>query len=123
VFTFRKRAGRRSPDDARSDLFEKAYIALFTDDGSVEFFNVEDAPPRNQPPANTISLAELVHVMQREVTLRNEGVMPEERYAADDPTWTAPADSLPEGIESEEPLEFDEAIDDTKELEGDDESG
>ena len=117
VFTFRKRAGRASADAVRSDLFEKAYIGLFTADGAVGFFDVEDAPPKNQPPASTISLAQLIEVMRREVTVRNEGVAPEERYAQNDPTWTAPGGSLPEGIEAEEPLEFEEAIGDTDQIE------
>lgn len=117
VFTFRKRAGRDSADAARSDLFEKVYIGLFTDDGRVEFFDVEKAPPQNQPPKDTISLAELIEVMRAAVTLRNEGVAPEERYTPDDPAWIVPEGSLPEDIEIEEPLDFEEAIGDAEELE------
>jgi hypothetical protein len=120
VFTFRKRTGRESADAARTDLFEKVYIGLFTDDGAVEFFDVEDAPPRNQPPANTITLAQLVELMRGEVIVRNEGVAPEDRYAADDPSWTPPPGSLPEGLEADEPLDFDEAISDVDELPDDD---
>lgn len=116
VFTFRKRAGRDAADAARSDLFEKIYIGLFTDDGTVEFFDVERYPPRNQPPADTISLAELMEAMRRDVIVRNEGVAPEERYARDDPAWQVPDDSLPEGIEVEEPLEFEDAISDAEEI-------
>jgi hypothetical protein len=116
VFTFRKRAGRSSADAPRSDLFEKVYIGLFTDDGGLAFFDVEDAPPRNQPPTNTISLAQLIDVMRGQVVVRNEGVAPEDRYAADDPTWTAPPGSLPEGLEADEPLEFEEAISDEDDL-------
>lgn len=120
VFTFRKRAGRSSADAPRSDLFEKVYIGLFTDDGVVEFFDVEDAPPRNQPPANTITLAQLVEVMRGQVVVRNEGVAPEDRYAPDDPAWAPPAGSLPEGLEADEPLEFEEAISDEEDLPDDD---
>lgn len=120
VFTFRKRAGRRSADAPRSDLFEKVYIGLFTDDGALEFFDVENAPPKNQPPANTITLAELIDIMRGEVVIRNEGVTPEERYAHDDATWSVPAGSLPEGLETEEPLGFDQAISDADELAEDD---
>lgn len=116
VFTFRKRAGRDSADAARSDLFEKVFIGLFTDDGTVEFFDVERRPPRNQPPADTISLAELIEAMCRDVTVRNEGVAPEERYAPDDPAWRVPDDSLPEGIEVEAPLEFEDAISSAEEI-------
>lgn len=114
VFTFRKRAGRDSADAVRSDLFEKVYVGLFTDEGSVEFFDVERPPPRNQPPKDTVSLADLIQTMRQNVVLRNEGVAPEERYAADDPTWV-PDDSLPEGIEVEEPLEFEDAISEAEE--------
>lgn len=112
VFTFRKRTGRVSADAVRSDLFEKAFVGLFTGDGSVEFFDVERAPPKNQPPRDTISLAEVIEVMRRDVILRNEGVAPEERYATDDPTWQIPDDTLPEGIEGEEPLDYADAIND-----------
>jgi hypothetical protein len=116
VFTFRKRAGRASADAIRSDLFEKVYIGLFTDDGALEFFDVENAPPRNQPPTNTITLAELMDTMRGEVVVRNEGVAAEDRYAPDDPTWTPPAGTLPEGLEADEPLDFEEAISDEGEL-------
>jgi hypothetical protein len=122
VFTFRKRAGRGSADAARSDLFEKVYVGLFTDDGGVEFFDVESAPPHNQPPTNTITLVRLVDIMRGEVIVRNEGVAPEDRYAPDDATWVVPAGSLPEGLEVEEPLGFEEAISDVDEL-TDDEGG
>jgi hypothetical protein len=119
VFTFRKRAGRRSADAARSDLFERVFVGLFTDAGVVEFFDVEDTPPRNQPPRDTISFAELIDVMRREVTVRNEGVSAEERYAPDDAAWRAPAGSLPTGIEDEQPLDFEEAIRDVEDIEED----
>lgn len=112
VFTFRKRAGRSSADAARTDLFEKVFIGIYDDDGSVGFFDVEQAPPRNQPPANSISLADLVDVMRTQVTLRNEGVAADERYAADDPAWAPPAGTLPSGLESEEGLTFEEALSD-----------
>jgi hypothetical protein len=121
VFTFRKRVGRDSADAARSDLFEKLYIGLFTDDGAVEFFDVERPPPKNQPPTDTISLANLIDVMCRTVTIRNEGVAPEDRYAPEDPTWEPPPESLPPGIESDEPLAFEAALDtDTVQEEEDD---
>jgi len=112
VFTFRKRTGRDAADAVRSDLFEKVFIGLFSDEGSVEFFDVQRPPPKNQPPLETISLADLIEVMRRDVVLRNEGVAPEERYAFDDPTWRIPEDSLPKGIDAEEPLDYADAITD-----------
>lgn len=105
VFTLRKRTGRSSADSARSDLFEKVYIGLFDDDGTVEFFDVENTPRKNQPPTGTISLADLVTSMRVAVVIRNEGVSPADRYAPDDPAWVAPAGTLPEGVEIEEPLD------------------
>jgi hypothetical protein len=119
VFTFRKRTGRREADAPRSDLFEKMYIGTFTDDGAVEFFDVENAPPRNQPPSNTITLNQLIDVMRDAVVVRNEGVSPQERYEADDPNWSIPAGSLPEGLETEQPLKFEEAINSEDDLEDD----
>ena len=113
VFTFRKRAGRTTADATRSDLFEKVYIGLFDDDGTVGFFDVEDAPPRNQPPANTITLAQLVDAMRTAVVVRNEGVAPEDRYAPEDPAWSTPP--LPEGVEMEGPLSDTSAGEDTDE--------
>lgn len=119
VFTFRKRAGRPSADAARSDLFERVYIGLFAADGAVEFFDVMDAPPKNQPPTTTISLAELINVMHRDVTVRNEGVAPEERYAADDPTWSVPDGTLPADIEIEKPLGFEDVVANSDEVDED----
>jgi hypothetical protein len=116
VFTFRKRAGRVGADAQRSDLFEKVYIGLFTDDGHVEFFDVDGPPARNQPPRSTLTLAQLVDTMRGAVIVRNEGVAPEERYATDDPAWAPPAGSLPEGLEADEPLEFGQAISGDDEL-------
>lgn len=116
VFTFRKRAGRASADALRSDLFEKVYIGLFTDDGALEFFDVEMAPPRNQPPTNTLSLSQLIEIMCSEVVVRNEGVSAEDRYSPDNPDWTPPANSLPEGLEADEPLQFEAAISDEESL-------
>lgn len=113
VFTFRKRAGRSSADAPRTDLFEKVFIGLYDDDdGTVGFFDVEHAPPRNQPPANCLSLAELVEVMRGQVTVRNEGVAADERYAPDDPAWSAPAGTLPSGLEEDEALEFEDTLSD-----------
>lgn len=105
VFTFRKRTGRTSADALWTDLLEKVYVGLFDDDGTVGFFDVEDAPPRNQPPANTMPLAQLMEAMRTAVVVRNEGVAPEGRYARDDPGWSVPTGTLPEGVEMEAPLD------------------
>ena len=119
VFTLRKRAGRLSPDASRSDLFEKVYVGLFEDDGSVAFFDVQNAPRRNQPPQETLSLADLVEVMRMSVTIRNEGISPEERYAPDDAMWRIPENSLPVGLDIEDPLEFEQAIRDEESADDD----
>lgn len=113
VFTFRKRAGTFSADAQRPDLFEKVYIGLFTDDGAVEFFDVEDAPPRNH---RRRTRSRSVDVMRGHVVVRNEGVAPEDRYAPEDAAWMAPAGSLPDGLQADEPLEFEKAISDVDEL-------
>src|SRR5262249_18588793 len=104
--------GRSSADAARTDLFEKVFIGIYDDDGTVNFFDVEEAPPRNQPPANTLSLAELVEVMRRQVMVRNEGVAADERYGPDDPAWSPPAGALPGGLEEEQALEFEDTLSD-----------
>jgi hypothetical protein len=119
VFTFRKRAGRGTADDARPDLFEKVFIGLFADDGAVEFFDVEDAPPFNQPPKTTITLTQLVELMRKMVSVRNEGVDPEKRYVPGDPEWQVPEGSLPEGLEADDPLRFEESITDEEDPEAD----
>lgn len=110
VFTFRKRSGRLAADSARHDLFEKVYIGLFTADGAVEFFDVHATPPRNQPPRDTITLDELIDQMRAAVTVRNEGVSAEERYAPDDPHWELPPDSLPADLAEEPALRFEATL-------------
>ena len=70
--------------------------------------------------ANTITLAELVEVMRGEVVDEERGRGSGDRYAPDDPSWSVPAGSLPEGLEGDEPLEFGEAITDVDELTDDD---
>lgn len=112
VFTLRKRAGRSRPD-GRFDLFERVFVGLFDDDGTVRFFDVRQAPRLNQPPpsSETISLDELIEMIEDAVVIRNTGVSLHERYAEADPAWTPPAGSLPEGLEAEAPLTLEEAID------------
>lgn len=109
VFTLRKRTGRISADATRPDQFEKIYIGLFTDDGAVQFFDVENAPPENQPPQDVLTFEQLIDVMQSEVVVRNEGVSFAERYAPPDSSWSPPS-TLPEGLESEPTLVFEDAI-------------
>ncbi|MGY1631869.1 hypothetical protein ACI784_09215 [Geodermatophilus sp. SYSU D01186] len=108
VFTLRKRAGRESPD-GRYDLFEHVFVGLVTDAGDVRFFDVRKAPPENQPPSrdDTISLAELIALIDDAVVFRNTGVSRHERYAEPDPDWQPPAGSLPAGLEQEAPLTLD----------------
>ncbi len=78
VFTLRKRAGRSSPHDPRPDRFEKVYIGLFdptSTTGAVRFFDVENAPPRNGMPNHTLTLRQLVDVIDDLVAIRNETVL------------------------------------------------
>lgn len=90
VFTFRKRAGRESPDASRFDLFERVFIGLFKDDGSVEFFDTCDIPRANQPPGKLLTLDELIDEIEGQSRVRHFG--PTERFAEDDPTWQHPLD-------------------------------
>jgi hypothetical protein len=49
--------------DTKNDIdkFEKIYIALYEPDGSsIRFFDVENAPPKNGPPANTVNFTEFL---------------------------------------------------------------
>lgn len=90
VFTFRKRAGRESPDSSRYDLFERVFIGLFEDDGAVGFFDTSLAPRKNQPPDELLSLDGLLDEIDRQSRIRNFGVSENEKYADDDPTWVPP---------------------------------
>lgn len=123
VFTFRKRTGRSDPD-ARFDLFEHVFIGLFGAAGQVRFFDVRQAPRQNQPPADeqTISLAELIETIDDAVVFRNTGVSRHERFADDEPGWTAPEGSLPTGLEAEAELTLDEVIEESESSEGPDTS-
>jgi hypothetical protein len=110
VFTLRKRAGRARPDSARYDLFERVFIGLYDEHGHVRFFDVLQAPPRNQPPRDTISLDELVAEMVQEVALRNGGARGDERFAPEDPAWAPPVGSLPAGLVATDEPEEDSAL-------------
>lgn len=112
VFTLRKRTGRTSPD-GRFDLFEHAFVGLFDLDGRVRFFDVTRPPRQNQPPAteDTISIDELVALIDDAVVFRNTGVRRDERYAEPDPGWEPPS-ALPEGLEAAPPLTIDSLLED-----------
>lgn len=87
VTTLAKRTGRgRRPviggeglwvdlgaEDTRYDLFEKVFIGLYDAEGSVRFFDVDGAPPRNGRPtqAQTLSFEEFLDVVHMEVERRN----------------------------------------------------
>jgi hypothetical protein len=119
VFTLRKRTGRPDPD-ARFDLFEQVFIGLFDTAGHVRFFDVRQAPRENQPPADaqTIGLTELVETIDDAVVFRNTGVSRHERFADNDPAWSAPEGSLPTGLETEAELTLDEVIEAAESAEG-----
>jgi hypothetical protein len=108
VFTLRKGTGRESPDD-RYDLFEYVFVGLVTEAGDVRFFDVRKPLTKNQPPSpdDTISLAELISLIDDAVVFRNTGVSRHERYAEPDPDWQPPTGSLPAGLEQETPLTLD----------------
>lgn len=89
VFSFRKRTGRTGTDASRFDLFEQLYIGLFDAAGRVVFFDVADAPPRNQMPTQVLTLAELIERLTAAVGSRHlvGGV---DRFAPDEDGWTPP---------------------------------
>lgn len=76
VFTLRKRSGRVSAQDERFDRFEKVYIGLFDPenpmDGHVQFFDVENRPPRNGGPRQSLDLREVVEEIDHLVRQRND---------------------------------------------------
>ncbi|MFC7360957.1 hypothetical protein [Nocardioides astragali] len=120
VFTLRKRTGRDSPE-GRFDLFENVYVGLIDFDGNVRFFDVRDAPPKNQPPneKDTISFDQLMERIDQAVEMRNAGVSAAEKYATPDLRWAPPADSLPDGLENEKPLTLEYVIESAGETEDD----
>jgi hypothetical protein len=64
--------GRLEPDD-EIDKFEKIYIALYEPDGSaLRFFDVQDAPPKNGPPKQTLSYRDFLAGVYHEYLRRNE---------------------------------------------------
>jgi hypothetical protein len=111
VLALRKRTGRATPD-SRFDLFEDVYVGIVDSAGDVMFFDVHQAPRKNQPPPShlLLSYAELIKSIEDAVSFRNTGVRPNEKFAEDDPDWEPPAGALPEGLENEAPLTIDDII-------------
>lgn len=82
VRRLRVRTGRAlDPDEKRFDRFdltERLYIGLYRyegpDRGAIRFFDVQENPPRNGPPArsSTLDMNELVEAIQMLVDRRNE---------------------------------------------------
>lgn len=89
VFSFRKRSGRATADSSHFDHFEKIFIGLFEDGGAVYFFDVNEAPRRNQPPAGLLTLTALLDRIGLGARARHQGDV-ENRFAADDPDWVRP---------------------------------
>lgn len=89
VFSFRKRAGRDAAHAVRFDTFEQVYIGLFDHDGRVGFFDVEEAPPRNQIPGRLLTLRELLDRVETGVQQRHL-VGGDDRFADDQEDWTPP---------------------------------
>lgn len=89
VFSFRKRAGRMAPDAHRYDLFERVFIGLLDAGRILGFFDVQDAPRRNQPPALLMSIDAMVSDIVDGARVRHFG-RSDDRYLEDDPTWEPP---------------------------------
>lgn len=65
-------SGRLKPID-EIDQFEKIYIGLYETDGSnLQFFDVENAPPKNGRPLNMLSYAAFLTHVHHAYLLRNE---------------------------------------------------
>lgn len=64
-------AGRQDPED-EIDKFEKIYIALYEPDGSaLRFFDVQEAPPKNGRPSQTLDYVEFLGDVYYEYLRRN----------------------------------------------------
>jgi hypothetical protein len=99
VFSFRKRAGRDAAHAVRFDIFEQVYIGLFDHDGRVGFFDVDEAPPRNQLPQTLFTLSELLDRLENGVKARHL-VGGEDRFAEDAPDWSPPEAALESALAS-----------------------
>jgi hypothetical protein len=94
-------SGREDPED-EIDRFEKIYIGLYEPDGSnLRFFDVQNAPPKNGRPAQTLSYREFLGEVYHAYLRRNEA---EFKWAEGD---EEPLD-IEEGIAEEVPEEDDE---------------
>ena len=89
VFSFRKRAGRDAAHAARFDTFEQVYVGLFDHEGRLGFFDVEDAPPRNQIPGRLLTLHGLLDRIESGVQERHL-VGGDDRFADDQEGWLPP---------------------------------
>jgi hypothetical protein len=84
-------AGREDPED-EIDRFEKIYIALYEPDGSnLRFFDVQEAPPKNGRPTQTLDYRQFFGEVYHAYLQRNQA---EFRWAEGD----------------EEPLDLEEEI-------------
>ena len=91
-------AGREDPEN-EIDRFEKIYIALYEPDGSnLRFFDVQDAPPKNGRPAQTLDYRQFLGEVYHAYLQRNQA---EFRWAE--------GDEEPLDVEEEIPEEDDEA--------------
>jgi hypothetical protein len=64
--------GREDPED-EIDKFEKIYIGLYEPDGSdLRFFDVQEAPPKNGRPAQTLSYRQFLGEVYHEYLRRNQ---------------------------------------------------
>jgi hypothetical protein len=94
-------SGREDPED-EIDRFERIYIGLYEPDGSnLRFFDVQNAPPKNGRPAQTLSYREFLGEVYHAYLRRNEA---EFKWAEGD---EEPLD-IEEGIAEEVPEEDDE---------------
>lgn len=93
VFSFRKRTGRDSANASRYDTFEQVYIGLFDAEGRVGFFDVEDAPPRNQIPGRLLTLQQMLLRIEAGVNERHLA-SGDDKFAADHRDWTPPHSAI-----------------------------
>lgn len=86
-------AGRDAAHAARFDTVEQVYVGLFDREGRVGFFDVDDAPPRNQIPGRLLTLTQLLDRMEAGVKARHL-VGGNDRLAEDDPDWSPPGSTV-----------------------------
>lgn len=93
VFSFRKRTGRDSANAPRYDTFEQVYIGLFDVEGRVGFFDVGDAPPRNQMPGRLLTLQQMLLRVEAAVSERHLAGG-NDKFATDRRGWTPPLSAI-----------------------------